>query len=246
MVGQEANTTTTNRTVAEKQSRQINLHTQIQLTAQLQGALDTRYAKVGDHVILKTTEAVKQEGRVIIPKGAQLIGHVTSVQPQTQENSESHIGLLFDRIRTDATEIPINSTILSIAQPRDTQTKNATIDGDLAGQSAAGTRAGSVPRNSGGGLLGTGNTGAGVINGTTATVGSVAGITGNAVGSTVGATTNTTGDLNRALFGLQITQSSSASAPAGATLSLAGNNLRLESGTTFNLAVSGVATAGNP
>jgi hypothetical protein len=76
------------------------------------------------------------------------------------------------------------------------------------------------------------------------------GSTTNAVGNTVGATTsaagNTTGNLTGSLRGLQITQSTDASVQGGSTMSLTGRNLRLESGTTFNLAVSSSASAGNP
>jgi len=69
---------------------------------------------------------------------------------------------------------------------------------------------------------------------------------GSTVGATTSATTNTTGNLGGGLRGLQITQSSNTSAQGGSTLSLAGNNLRLESGTTFNLLISSTANAGNP
>jgi hypothetical protein len=99
-------------------------------------------------------------------------------------------------------------------------------------------------------LGGVGNTVSGAVNTTTSTVGNVAGSTSNAVGNTVGVTTstaaNTTGNLAGSLKGLQITQSSNASAEGGSTLSLTGRNLRLESGTTFNLAVSSSANAGTP
>jgi hypothetical protein len=64
--------------------------------------------------------------------------------------------------------------------------------------------------------------------------------------TTTNATANTTGNLGGALRGLQITQSSNASAASGSTLSLTGGNLRLESGTTFNLSISSAANAGNP
>src|SRR5438132_12382498 len=69
-----------NRTSAQKQGRQIDLQENMQLAAQLENSLDTRHAKVGDRVILKTTQAVKQNGQVVIQKGAQLIGRVTEVQ----------------------------------------------------------------------------------------------------------------------------------------------------------------------
>jgi hypothetical protein len=57
---------------------------------------------------------------------------------------------------------------------------------------------------------------------------------------------NTTGNLGGALRGLQITQSSNASTEGGSTLSLTGGNLRVESGTTFNLLISNMANAGSP
>src|SRR5258707_12980014 len=86
-------TRTSNRTTAQKQGRQVDLQSDTQLAAQLENALDTRHAKVGDRVILKTTQAVKQNGEVVIPKAAQLIGRVTDVHQQTKSTSESHIAL---------------------------------------------------------------------------------------------------------------------------------------------------------
>ena len=234
---------------AQQQGRQIDLLAETQLAAQLQSSLDARHAKGGDRVILKTTEAIKQNGKVAVPKGAQLLGRVTDVQRQTKETGESHITLLIDQLRFGSTEMPIAASILSITQARShAQANNSSIDSDLMGQSSAGTRTSSPPRNSnGGGLLGgVGNTVGGVVNTTTSTVGNVAGTTTNAVGSTVGTTSNTAGNLTGSLRGLQINQSSSASAQGGSTLSLTGNNLRLESGTTFNLAISNSASAGNP
>lgn len=54
------------------------------------------------------------------------------------------------------------------------------------------------------------------------------------------------GNLSGALRGLQIAQSTDASAEGGSTLNLTGRNLRLESGTTFNLAVSSTSAGTNP
>ncbi len=236
-----------NSTSATRQGRQVDLQSNTQLAAQLQSALDTRHAKVGDRVILKTTEAIKQNGQVVIPKGAQLIGRVTDIQKQTESTGESHLSLLFDQLRSGSTEIPITATILSITQARSSaQTNNASIDSDVMGQSSAGMGSTAPARNSGGGLLGVGNAVGGVVNTTTSTVGNVAGGATNAVGSTVGATTTTAGNLTGSLRGLQITQSSNASAQGGSTLSLTGRNLRLESGATFNLAISNSASAGIP
>src|SRR5258708_39338440 len=92
--------TANNDTSVKKQGRQIDLQSGTQLAAQLENSLDARRAKSGDRVVLRTIQAVRQDGHVIVPKGAQLIGHVTAVQQQTKSNAESSIAVVFDRLRT--------------------------------------------------------------------------------------------------------------------------------------------------
>jgi hypothetical protein len=261
--GQKAETrgsaTANNDSSVRKQGRQIDLQSGTRIAAQLENTLDARRAKPGDRVVLKTIQAVKQDGHVVVPKGAQLIGHVTDVQQQTKSNAESSIGVVIDRLRTGSTETPITASILSITQTRSRaqSSNNDLLESDTMASSSArsNTSAPSVSssgqRSSGGLLGGVGSTAGGVVNTTTSTVGNVVGSTTSAVGNTVGATTSTaastTGNLTGSLRGLQITQSSGASAEGGSTLSLTGRNLRLESGTTFNLAVSSSTSAGtNP
>ena len=239
----QANTNANSEASAQAKGRQINLQSATQIAAQLQGTLDARHAKVGDRVVLKTTEAVKENGQVIIPKGAELIGHVTTVQQQTKSSAESHIGLVFDQLRSGSSQVPITASILSITQARSrAQTNNADLETETMARSSTGARSSSGGN---GGLLGgVSNTVGGVVNTTTSTVGNVAGDATNAVGGTVGSTTSTAGSLTGSLGNLQITQSTDASAQGGSTLSLTGQNLRLESGATFKLSVSSSANAG--
>jgi hypothetical protein len=238
-----ASATAASETSVTGQGRQVNLQSNTQLAAQLENSLDARNAKVGDRVALKTTQAVKQNGEVIVPKGARLLGRVTEVQQRTKANGESRIGVVFDRLQKGALDIPITATIVSITQARSqARAGNSSLDSDM--MSSSSTRSSTSSSNSGGLLGGAGSTVGGVVNTTTSTVGSVAGTTTNAVGSTVGATAGTTANLAGSLKGLQISQSTSASAEGGSTLSLGGGNLRLDSGTTFNLLVSSSAGAG--
>ena len=111
-------TVASNETSASKHGRQVNLQSGTQLAAQLENSLDARHAKPGDRVVLKTVSAVKQNGQTVVPKGARLIGHVTDVQQQTKATGESHIGILFDSLRTGSTETPITAAIVSITQAR--------------------------------------------------------------------------------------------------------------------------------
>ena len=237
-----------NETSVSKQGRQVNLASNTALAAQLENSLDARRAKVGDKVILKTTQAVKQNGEVIVPKGAKLIGHVTEVQQRTKSNGESRLGVVFDRLQKGVLDMPITASIVSITQARSqTRANDSSLESQTMSSSSTSTTTRSSGGGQGGGLLGgVGNTVGGVVNSTTSTVGNVAGTTTSAVGSTVGATTSTAGNLTGSLSGLQITQSTNASAEGGSTLSLNTGNLRLESGATFNLLVSNSTSAGTP
>src|SRR4030095_10615150 len=55
-------------------------------SAELTGAIDVRKSKVGDPVVLKTTNAIKQNGQTVVAKGANLIGRITEIQRKTKEN----------------------------------------------------------------------------------------------------------------------------------------------------------------
>src|SRR2546423_14245362 len=161
-----------NDTSASKQGRQVNLASNTALAAQLENSLDARHAKVGDRVALRTTQAVKQNGETIVPKGARLLGHVTEVQQSTKSNGESRIGVAFDRLQKGALDMPITASIGSITQARSqTSAANSSIDSDTMSSSSA-RSSGGTQRSSNGGLLGgVGNRVGGVVNTTTSTVG---------------------------------------------------------------------------
>ena len=65
---------------ASQANKSINLQSGTHVAGQLQNTLDARKAKVGDQVVLKTTQAIKSDGHVVVNKGARLLGHVTLVE----------------------------------------------------------------------------------------------------------------------------------------------------------------------
>lgn len=236
-----ASTSATTTTSASTSGKAINLQSGTRLAAQLQSTLDVRKAKVGDQVVLKTTEAIKSQGRTVVNKGARLIGHVTEVSQKTRAGGESSIGLVFDKLESGSLASPINATITSVTRAA----ASARVDNDGIGSESS-ARSSSTARtssrqssgSSGGGLLGgVGSTVGGVVNTTTQTTGSVVGGTTGAVGETVGGVTGSVG-------GIRISQSTDASVEGGSTLSLTGDNLRLEKGTSFNLRVNQATSVG--
>lgn len=196
------------------------------LQAELQSAVDVRNAKVGDQVVLKTTQAIRQNSEVIIPKGTSLIGRVTEVQQRAKNGTASRLGLVFDRLQGRDISTPITASITSITNLHATNSMSDMAGTDISGSGSTSTRASS----SGGLLGGVTNTVGGVMNTTTQTVG---GATDTAT-RTVGGTTQTVG---QSLNGIQISSSASGSAQSSTTLSSPNGNIRLEKGVTFNLRV---------
>lgn len=209
------------------------------LNAELQSMVDVRKSKVGDQVILKTTQAIKQNGEVVVPKGTNLIGRITEVKQKTKDDATSRIGMVFDRIQGKSLDMPVNASIVSVVTAQASAAAGDLFSTDVSGGSSTSGTASSGSRSSGGGgglLGGVGSTVGGVVNTTTSTVGNVAGAATNTVGSTVG---STTGTLGRTVNGLQISSSASGSASSSSTISAQDKNVRIEKGATFQMRLDG-------
>ena len=207
-----------------RQGRQLDIASGTRLTAELQGTLDAGRARVGDRVVLKTTEAIRSGGETVVKKGARLVGHVADVQKGARGSAESSVTIVFDRLENGSLSAPISLTVDSVTRA---SARARAGDEDFGADAGASSRtsARTSGGSSGGGLLGTvGNT-----------VGGVTGTATDAVGTTVGNVGSAAGGVGRTLGQVRVTQSTSATAEAGSTLSLSGGNLRLDKGTTFRL-----------
>ena len=204
---------------------QLDLATGTRLTGELQSALDVSRARVGDRVVLKTTEALKQNGRTVLKKGAQLVGRVTDVQRRARGGAESSVTVHFDTVQSGSLASPVSLTIDSV-----TRAAAHARAGDEEVGAESGARASSRTSSSSGG-----SSGGGLLGGTVGAVGNTVGGVAGAAGDVVGSTAETVGST---LGRVRVTQSAGLSAEGGSTLSLAGGDLRLEKGTTFRLTVN--------
>jgi len=88
------------------------------VTAELNGSLDSRKAKVGDKVEAHTTEALKSGNTVLVPKGTRLIGHITQATARAKGDSESSLAIQFDKAEPKKEqEVPLNVIVLAVAAP---------------------------------------------------------------------------------------------------------------------------------
>jgi co-chaperonin GroES (HSP10) len=227
------------------------------VNGELVGKLDSKSAKVGERVVVKTNEKVRTASGIVIPKGSRLIGRVTEVQAHGSGHADSSMGLEFDQAELkNGQDIAIHSVIESVAPPANavaSMSNDDSLDAPMAPMGGGGRMVG------GGGVRGGGLVG-GTLNGATSATGRV----GSDFGSTAGGTLQTTGNLSgnttanvgnglrgetgaNGMLGLHATAihglmlDSSATGSASGVLSASKRNIHLDSGTQM---VLGVAAAG--
>jgi hypothetical protein len=92
------------------------------VTGELVDKLDSKSAKQGDSVVVKTDENLQISEGTEIPKGSKLIGHVTNVQPRGDGKENSQIAIQFDRAELKGGKtLPIESVIQSVSPAGDSQ-----------------------------------------------------------------------------------------------------------------------------
>jgi hypothetical protein len=204
--------------------------------AELVKPVDAKKNKVGDEVVAKTTQDVKSEGHVVIPKGSKLIGHVTEVKARSKEQATSAVGIAFDHaLLKNGTEMPLALGIQAIGR---SQASAATMaDDTMASGSAAGVGSSGARVSGGGGMLGGVRSTAG---GAVGTVGNTAGAVANTAGSAGGPVSGSLSATSQGVVGLpgmSLATQTSTSANAS-VISSQGGNVHLDSGTEMILRVN--------
>jgi hypothetical protein len=88
------------------------------VTAELNGSVDSKKAKVGDKVEAHTTEALKNGNDVLVPKGTKLLGHITQATARSKGDNDSSLAIQFDKaVPKKEAEIPLSVMILAVAPP---------------------------------------------------------------------------------------------------------------------------------
>jgi hypothetical protein len=227
------------------------------MNAALSQPVDARKNKPGDQVTARTTEATKSEGKVVIPKGSKLIGHVSECKQRGKEEKESALGIVFDKaILKNGQEIPLNVTIRAIAAAQSAATSSVGGD-DL----STGGGAMSSARASGGGALGgvrsTAGAATGAVTNTAANAGGIAGGAANSTVNAAGAARGAVGGLNTAgqltsnsqgVFGLEGLNLNTAASNStqGSLITSTSKNVHLDSGTQLLLVSQAQASTEAP
>jgi hypothetical protein len=236
------------------------------VSGELVGKLDSKTARVGDTVILKTTANVRGADGVVIPKGSRLVGHVTEVHAREKGSEDGSLAMQFDRAELKSGQtLAIHSVIESVSpSASDLTTASADTDDSFVG-GVGGARSSGSGRTVGGLTGGALSTGGGLAGGTSSALGTTTTAAGSGLSSAGNGALNTAGNVSGSASaatagGLQTAAAGTAGLGAHATaipgLMLAGDasgatsgtlsasrkNVHLDSGTQF---VLGVAAAGH-
>ncbi len=88
------------------------------ICAEIEKSLDVKKLKVGDAVTARTTLAVLSFGKVVIPSGAKVVGHVTEANARSTSDAKSELAIAFDHVLLkNGTKMPIDLTIQAIGSP---------------------------------------------------------------------------------------------------------------------------------
>ena len=259
--GAQASSNTAASTSARAAQNSADLGTGTSMNAALSQPIDAKKNRPGDPVYAKTTEPTKSQGKVVLPKGTKLVGHITEAKARASGESESAVGIVFDKaILKNGQEVPLNTSVRALAAAQTAASGSAGADDLEAGGAIGGGAAGGGRAAAGGALGGVRSTAGattGTVTNTAARTGGVAtGAAGglNSAANVAGASRGATGGLNTAgqltsnsqgVFGLQGINLNSAAATStrGSLITSTSKNVHLDSGTQFLLVTQSAASA---
>src|SRR5207237_10200538 len=80
--------------------------------------LESKKTKAGDEGSARVKQDVKADGKVVVHKGSRLVGHVTEAKARTKEDTESKLGIVFDKaVLKGGQEVAFNGVIQALAPP---------------------------------------------------------------------------------------------------------------------------------
>ncbi|MGA3047682.1 MAG: hypothetical protein ABSD67_13715 [Terracidiphilus sp.] len=231
----------------EREMRPVN--------TELTGKLDSKTAKAGDLVVVKTTEAMRTADGTAIPKGSRLLGHVTFVQSHGKESENSQMAIQFNRAELKGGQsVAIVSEIESVSPSATAMAMSSTQSDDslanvAGGGMGSGRMGGGAP--GGGGLAG-GAVG-GVTGGSARTAAGTTGRMGTGLGATaddtvrgsvgavsnVGMTAGASGGFTAHATGIRgVLLAADATGATSGILSASKQNIHLDSGSQLMLGVT--------
>jgi hypothetical protein len=133
-----SNTNQNAEVVAGQSSAGLSGRTALQVA--LTNSVDAKKAKPGDPVEAKLMQDVKSGDKVVLHRGAKLVGHISEATARDKENPESRLGIVFDKASgKHGEEFAFRAVVMALAPPLEESTN---IAGDPAKLSSGPTMGG--------------------------------------------------------------------------------------------------------
>jgi hypothetical protein len=111
------------------------------LVAELAKSIDAKKAKAGDQVKARIVQDLLAGGRIIIRRGAKLIGHITEARANGQDQPKSVLGIVFDRVTLPAgEEMNFDAVLEALAPPVEKPDVLSTMSSSYGGGDAGGAQ----------------------------------------------------------------------------------------------------------
>jgi len=99
------------------------------VTCELDGKLDSKTAKVGDRVVVKTTDKAQTSDGTVIPRGTRLVGHVTEAQAYDLRHGPARIAIAFDHAELkNGQSIAVHTLVRGVTPSANAMTVPQTYD----------------------------------------------------------------------------------------------------------------------
>ena len=86
--------------------------------AVLSNALDTKTSARGDEVLMIAAKDLFVGGKLVIPKGSRIVGHIGGLIGKGKEEPKSVIAIAIDKAVTNGGDIPLKAIIAAVAAPK--------------------------------------------------------------------------------------------------------------------------------
>jgi hypothetical protein len=101
---------------AQSDAQVSALPTGAAIRATFSSSIDSKKLKQGDKVTAETNAETKMGDKIVMPRGAKLVGHVTHAAARSKGDAYSSVGIVFDKaLLKHNQEIPLNVTIEALA-----------------------------------------------------------------------------------------------------------------------------------
>jgi hypothetical protein len=102
------------------------------IQAALEKSLDSKKAKPGDPVTARVTQSTENNGKILMPEGSKLEGHVTEASARAKGAANSSLSIVFDKaVLKHGETIPVSVSVQAMALPQSEATSQNGSNGDM-------------------------------------------------------------------------------------------------------------------